>query len=317
MSTPTWLSAIVNAVVYDITAAGILFQEHADGFGLPPMHRFTQRGPQQHGETNRDFRLDPRIITLIAGFARDCDAEVYAARQRLLGIFKPSNIPIKLRWDLSNGAVRQIDTFYSGSLTLPLRSAAAGGIRSQNQSGQTPIGSAGGVYQRSAIELIAHDPTFYDPTLQTVTLANTSFGDGLSVPLPVPFDVGASVLSLSQALTYAGDWLSYPTIRLIGPLTSPVGTNVTTGEVLDFTGSSVPPGDFWDIDLSYGAKTVVDAAGANQLAALSDASDLATFHLAAASDASATLDNTITLTATGGTSVSTLRLQYYHRFIGF
>lgn len=317
MSNPTWLWAIVSGTEYDLTGAGILYQEHGDGFGLPPHHRFTQRGPQQHGETNRDFRLDPRPITLAAGFARECDADVYDARRRLLGIFKSSNTPIKLRWDLSNGAVRQIDTFYDGSMTLPLRSAAAGGIRSQNQSGQTLMGRNGGVYQRTAIDLIAEDPTFYDPTLQVVTLSNTSFGAGLAVPMPVPFSVGASSAALSQAITYAGDWLSYPTLRLIGPLTSPVVQNTTTGEVLDFTGAIIDPTDFWDIDLNYGVKTVVDSAGTSQIGALRDGSDLATFHLAAADDASATRANTIALTATGSTSVSALRVSWYNRFIGF
>lgn len=317
MTMPTWLWAIVGGATYDLTGAGILFQEHADGFGLPPLHRFTQRGPQQHGETNRDFRLDPRPITLVAGFARDCEPDVWAARQRLLGIFKPSNSAIKLRCDLSNGSVRQIDTFYDGSMTLPIHSAAAGGIRSQNQSGQTLIGRDGGVYQRTAIELVAEDPTFYDPTLQTVILSNTTFGNGLTVPMPVPFSVGASVMSISQAVTYAGDWLSYPTLRLIGPLTSPVIRNTTTGEVLDFTGSSVPADDYWDIDLSYGVKTVVDRSGINQIGALVDGSDLAVFHLAAADDASATRVNTITVTATETTSVSALVVSWLNRFIGF
>lgn len=316
MTVPMWLFAIVAGTEYDLTGAGILWQEHGDGFGLPPMHRFTQRGPMQHGETNRDYRLDPRTITLVAGVARPCEGEIYDARRRLLGIFKPSNDPILLRWDLPNGTTRQIDTFYSGGMTLPIGHAAAGAISGQNQSGQTPLYSQG-VYQRTAIELVAHDPTFYDPTLQTATLTNTSFGSGFTVPMPVPFSVGSSVMGVSQGVTYAGDWLSYPVIRLTGPMTDPVVRNTTTGEVLDFTGASIPAGDYWDIDLSYGAKTVTDAAGGNQISTLSDDSDLATFHLAAADDASPSLSNTITVSATGTNSVSATRLQFYNRFIGF
>lgn len=315
MANPTWFWAVVNGVEYDLTGGGILWQEHGDGFGLPPMHRFTQRGPMQHGETNRDFRLDPRTISLVAGVARPTDADLYDARRRLLGIFKPSNTPIKLRWDLSNGSVRQIDTFYSGGMSLPLGHQAAGGIRSQNQSGQTPLVSQG-IYQRTGIELVAEDPTFYDPALQTATLSNTSFGSGLAVPMPVPFSVGASVMSVSQVITYTGDWLSYPLIRLTGPMTDPVVRNLTTGEVLDFTGSSIASGDYWDIDLSYAAKTIVDSAG-NNVPSLLDGSDLATFHLAAPTDASGSFANTLTITASGTNSQSTMRVQWYNRFVGF
>lgn len=317
MSNPTWLWAIVNGVEYDLTSGNILYQEHGDGFGMPPLHRMTQRGPQQHGATNRDFRLDPRTITLIAGVARLCDADVYAARRMLLDIFKPSNTPIKLRWDLSNDTVRQIDAFYDGSMTLPLHSAAAGGIRSQNQSGQTLIGTSGGVYQRTAIDLFCPDPTFYDPTLVTVLMTNTSLGAGLTVPMPVPFSVSSSAMALATVIAYAGDWLTYPVIRLIGPLTNPIVTNVTTGEVLDFTGSAIETGDYWDIDLSYGAKTIVDSTGASRIAALSSVSDLGSWHLAAAPDASATYANTITVTAIGTVSTSAVQLTWYNRFLGF
>lgn len=312
MSNPTWLWATIGGTTYDLTSAGILWFEQADGLGLPPMHRFTQRGPQQHGETNRDFRLDPRQITLIGSFARPTEAELYTARRRLLDIFAPSNSPIVLRWDLSNGAVRQIDTFYSGGLSLPIGTPPDS---SGDRSGQTRLYSQG-IFQRSAIELTAYDPTFYDPTLLTATLTHTTFGGGFVVPMPVPFSVGGSTLGTTLQVTYSGDWLSYPVIRLTGPLDDPVLTNTTTGDVLNFTGASISAGDYWDIDLSYGAKTVIDAAGDSQIAFLTATSDLATFSLAPALDGSASRVNTLTLSATGATSVSAARLQWYSRFVG-
>ena len=33
-------------------------------WGMAPLHRITQRGPFQNGDTDVDFRLDPRIINL-------------------------------------------------------------------------------------------------------------------------------------------------------------------------------------------------------------------------------------------------------------
>lgn len=317
MSNPTWMWAIVGSTTYDLTGAGILYQEHGDGFGLPPHHRFTQRGPQQHGATNRDFRLDPRPLTLVAGFARLCEADVYAARRMLLDIFKPSNTPIQLRWDLADGSVRQIDVFYEGSMTLPLRAPTAGGIRSSNQSGQTPIGRAGGVYQRTAIELIAEDPTFYDPTVHVASLVSGFVGSGLPVPLTVPVAIGSAVFNSTLVIPYAGDWLSYPVITILGPFSDPIITNVITGEILNLTGISIPPGETWTIDLAYGAKTVSDGNGANQLAAVSIDSDLGTWHLAAAPDASSVFPNVILVTGTNATGQSVVTFRYYDRFIGF
>jgi len=315
MSLPNWLWAITGGVQYDLTGAGLFWQEHSDGWGLPPMHRFTSRGPQQHGETNIDFRLDPRIINLVGGTVRDTQSSIADARRRLMGIFKPSNAAILLRWDLANGSVRQIDAFYSDGMSLPLGHVTAGRVSSQNQSGQTPLyGEA--LYQRTAIELVCPDPTFYDPTAHVVTITNTSFGSGLTVPMPVPFSIGASSMNVSQAIAYDGDWLAYPVLRLIGPLTDPVIRNTTTGEVLDFTGATINAGDYWDIDLGYAAKTVTDAAGTSQIGALVDGSDLATFHLAATPTADAPYSNTLTLVAGGANSVSSLRVTYYSRFIG-
>jgi hypothetical protein len=293
----------------------LFWQEHSDGWGLPPMHRFTSRGPLQHGETNIDFRLDPRILNLVGGTVRDNQAKMQAARSRLMGVFKPSNAAILLRWDLADGTVRQIDTYYSDGMSMPIGHVTAGRISSQNQSGETALyGEA--LYQRTAIELVAPDPTFYDPTAHVVTITNTSFGSGMPVPLPVPFSVGPSTMSVSQAIAYDGDWLTYPVLRLIGPLTDPVVRNTTTGEILDFTGATINAGDFWDIDLGYAAKTVTDAAGNSQMAYLVDGSDLGTFHLAATPTADAPYSNTLTLVAGGSNSQSSLRVMYYSRFIG-
>lgn len=316
MTMPTWLWATVAGVDYDLTAAGLFLLEHGDGFGLPPLHRFSSRGPQQHGETDKGFRLDPRIITLVGGVVRETDARMYDARRRLMGVFKPSNDPILLRWDLSNDTVRQIDTFYSDGMSLPIGHAAAGAISGQNQSGQTSLYSQG-LYQRTSIELFAPDPTFYDPTLHTVTIGNTSFGSGLAVPMPVPFSVGSSVMGVTGTIAYDGDWLSYPALHLTGPLTDPIITNLTTAEVLDFTGSTIDAGDFWDIDLRYGFKTIYDASGTSRVGSLADGSDLATWHLAASPVADTPYTNQIRIFASGATSVSALRVSYYSRFVGF
>lgn len=318
MSMPTWFGAFRNGVYFDLTAAGIFWTEQGDGFGMPPMHRFTQRGPMQHGETNRDFRLDPRTITLIGGVVRACERDIYAARQRLLGIFRPSNVPILLRWDLSDGTVRQIDAYYSGGMSLPMGHPASGSGSGSGYSGQTFLHSQG-VFQRTAVELFCPDPAFYDPTQKTATIANPDLGSGgFTVPMPVPFEVGSSqILSAGQTIAYVGTWDAYPVIRLYGPMSNIVLTQSATGEVLSFPTGTVEPGGWWDIDLGYAAKTVVDQDGVSQIDNIADDSDLATWHLTPAPDGTVPYNNIILFTADGTNADSHVRLSWYDRFVGF
>ncbi|NLF16610.1 MAG: hypothetical protein GX595_05045, partial [Lentisphaerae bacterium] len=230
-----------------------------EGFDLAPLHRLTERGPLQHGETDRGFRLDPRVGTLVLQLPPAGDrSEAKTYRQALLGLFAPGYAQLALRWTWDDGTMRQIDVHPTGLI-------------GEHQASFN---------RRVAVTLRAPDPTFYDPAGEAATFALGGGSDALEIPLEVPMVVGASTIDASTAVVNDGDWLSYPhLIRITGPIEDVVITNETTGEKLDFTGVTLGGGEYIDIDLRYGHKTVVDKDGANKIADLTEDSDLATWHL--------------------------------------
>lgn len=121
---------------------------------------------------------------------------------------------------------------------------------------------------------------------------------------------------IAESVTYTGDWRDYPVVRIYGPISSPVLTNSTTGEKLDFTGYTIGSADYYEIDLRYGYKTVKNSAGDNKLAQLSQDSDLATFHLAPASEVPDGV-NVFTLAGSAGGATTLARVVYYNRYMSF
>lgn len=119
----------------------------------------------------------------------------------------------------------------------------------------------------------------------------------------------------SKTITYTGSFRAFPVITILGPITDPVLTNVSTGEDLDFTGITIAGGDSYTIDCRFGYKTVKNAAGTNKIADLSSGSDLATFHLGADPEVSDGA-NAFTLTGTGTDSNTQVTVAYYERFVG-
>ena len=74
------------------TGLGVTVRYLGDqGFGMAPMHRITQRGPLQHGDSDIDFRPDPRILQLPLLIEASTLDSGYMAREALTKIFTPSN----------------------------------------------------------------------------------------------------------------------------------------------------------------------------------------------------------------------------------
>jgi hypothetical protein len=264
-----------------------------DGLGASPVHRLTQRGPLQDGQSDVGFRLDPRAITL-AGVMHGNYTTLNQNRAALVGFCRPSTStnPLKLRWTTPDGLQRQIDVHAVGELGLP--------------SNDWKVFS-----HRFAVQLIAHDPTFYDPAGGSVQFAQTGGGTAMPVPILFPLTFGASVLDVTEVVTLSGAnaWDTYPIIYATGPVTGLILTNNTTGDVLDFTGSSIGSGVTYTIDLRYGAKTVVDSSSVNRIGQLTAASDLATWRLVPG-------NNSITAEGTSISAATDILIQYNQRFIG-
>jgi hypothetical protein len=263
-----------------------------DGLGMPPMRRLTQRGPLQDGDSDVGYRLDPRIIRILLMGSGASDAALAGLRAQMVGFLRPGSDAIKLRWTQDDGTVRQIDTHYSGAMSLP----------SEDWRLAT---------HKINFELRAADPTFYDPVGQSVQFAQTGGGTAMPVPMLFPLTFGASNLNVSETITLAGDnaWLTYPTIIVTGPVAGLVLTNTTIDEVLDFTGFSLGSGDILTIDLRYGAKTVTEDDGTNRIDKLTTGSNLASWRLVPGA-------NSITAVGTGVSSSTAIAIQFNQRYIG-
>ena len=59
--------AIMDGVEYDLNYGDPAKFEGEDDLGMPDLHRMEERGPMQHGTTDRGYRLDPRYPTYVFG----------------------------------------------------------------------------------------------------------------------------------------------------------------------------------------------------------------------------------------------------------
>jgi hypothetical protein len=266
-----------------------------EGLGAAELHRLSERGPQQHGDTDLGYLLDPRFVTLIVGLIGATPSQKWDLQAQLLARLHPSHL-VMLKFELDNGATRQLDCRYSAGLTA-----------------MSPEDNSR--FQRVGAILRAGDPTFYDPSGEAVTFQLGGGGGAWEFPWEIPWTVGASTIDQATAISYTGSAPSFPVIRITGPIDDCVITNETLGLKLDFTGVNIAGGDHYDIDLRYGSKTVVDAAGANKIADLTDDSDLATWRFAEDPDAPGG-ENSIRVAGTSITASTKIEIAYFTRFIG-
>lgn len=290
------LSAIVAGTRYRLDDGNPFYWVGDDGLGMAPLHRLSERSPVQHGETDLGFRLDPRNISIILDTVCFNRSSWEQARAKVLDIFKPSNTPITLELELNEGTFR-IDTYYIGQMTMP----------SVDRIGWS---------QKILVQLKAPDPTFYKSSIEDILFALGGGSDTMEVPTTIPMTVGASSIDSIYSVNYEGTFKTYPSIRIKGAITDPVIENTSTGLKLDFTGVTIAAGDYYDIDLRFGYKTVVDSNGDNQISKLvSESSDLVDFAIEPAPTVP-NGNNSIRVTGTGITENTEVRLTYYNRFVG-
>ncbi len=288
---------ITNGQTLDITGGDPFAVVEEDGLAMQAVRRLTERSAQQHGETDRGFLLDPRLVNLVVEiFPADFDG-FWQARAQLMSYLAPYNSPA-LELELSNGALRRLDCHFIGDI--------AAGSKDRHF-----------IAQKVGLTLRAPDPSWYDPTAAAVTFAlGGGGGSGFVVPTPVPTEIGASTISQTTAVNYTGSWHTNPIIRITGPITNPVLTNLSTDEKLDFTGTTIAAGDYYDVDTRYGRKSVVDSNGDNQISKLTTASDLGTFHIAAASAEVPGGVNSLQLAGSSVTTATKVEVTYFNRYLG-
>jgi hypothetical protein len=275
--------------------AGVTIRLDEDGLGLPPVRRLVERGPGQNGDTDIGYRLEPRIINLALLIATEEPTAYWTARRALQRFLAPSTIPLSLRYVLPTSETRQIDVAYAGGLTW---------------AGSERLVTAHTV----GVQLRAADPTFYDPTPRSLAVTISPAPQAWDIPWAIPWSIGnAGEIDSTATEINTGDWAAYPIITIIGPLTSVVITNQTTGDVLDFSGLSIAASEIVTIDTRPGVKSVTTQSGVNRISALSDDSDLATFRIAAHPDAASGL-NVLTFRGGSGAASTSIELSYQPRY---
>lgn len=298
---PYTLTYTIQGTTYTLSGydavSGLTFNYLGDlGFGMAPLHRITQRGPLQQGDSDVDFRLDPRVLQLPFIFTADTMTQHYAIRDKVLAIFSPSNVVGTLTITRPDGTQRAIATKILGGLSLD-------------------VDAKSGYSVKTIVQMRADDPTWYNPTQNTIAGTSAILGTPTPIPRVYPVTYGASgTINVNTSISYTGTWNSYPNIVAVGPLNNLVIQNTSTGDVITLT-ANIAASTTYTFDLRYGYKTVVDQNGANVLANISAASNLATFNLAPMPQIIGGV-NGINITATGGTSASSVTLTYNDRFIG-
>lgn len=284
-----------DGVVFPLTAPEKWWVLTEEGFGMPPIEYVTQRGPFQHGETLKDFFLRPRIMQLTMRVNGCSRAEYWNLRTQMLAMFAPGRVGISpgmLRKYLANGTVREINVYVVDSPSFPGKVADAWDEWSITDT----------------IRFEAFDPRFKDPNIHTFSYVSSG---GSSGTFPITFPLTIASFSSSGGgipINYVGNWLTYPTIILNGPLVGVLIRNLTTGEKIELTGS-IASGRVVTIDLAFGRKTATLDDGTNVIGLITSDSDIGTFHLAPG-------PNNIQINATGTSAISSVVLTWYDRFIG-
>ncbi len=289
------IQVVRSGTAYSISDSTVSWIEAIEGLDNAPQHRIRERGPQQHGSTDKGYRLDERMIALALGINGASLSALDTLRQTLQGYFRPGTWATSLKFTLGGGAIRYIDG-YGTTLT---GAAFAQGM---------------GFKQSIGVRFECADPTFYDPVEYSWQSAiGTSWAGGLVIPLTVP--VSLALTGYTSTITYAGTWIAYPRMRLYGPIADWKIYNNSTSEKLDGASDTISNGSWYDFDCRYGYKTVTDNGGISQISKLSTDSDMATFHIATDPEVPGGV-NSISVYGTGVGAATQLIIYYYVRYIG-
>lgn len=256
-----------------------------DGAGMAPVRRISQGSPLQHGVTDRGFRLQPRVMTLVLQTEGQNELQADSMREKLAYIFGPTNNQLALCCTRLDGTKRQIDVVVDGTLDFPMSKRLGAG-------------------QEITVPLLAQDPTWYDPTQQVNTVA---------MPTSALVNVSPSAVGTT--------WEDWPVMTIVGPATGLTIQHFYSGDNLIFS-TPIPAGETFIIDTRPGQKRIYrssDGARRDSYVTPATLTNLGTLRMFSEKwlkilNAAATT-NTITAQATGTTGATSFSVSWYKRFI--
>ena len=268
------------------------------GLAMPPFRHRTVKSPSQDGATYLGFSVEPRPVQL-AIHTRGCSRmDMWRLRREFQTVINPAVGSLRFRVSFRDGTIFELhDVRYDANMTV--------GTDGQPEPNVQAFG----------VRFMAYDPLWYrypensaSPALTVIT--------GLIFPITFPIIFGDTWISEDVVITNGGNWNSYPTIELVGPMRAPRIVNVSTGETLEFvSGFKIIDGQVVTITTQFGRKTVLDQNNNNYIGQLTPASDLHTFHLGFDPVITNGL-NTVSFWASECTANSDITVRWYDRYLG-
>lgn len=297
-----------DGVVYDLDDHDTRFIiSGLTNTGMPTISYVTQRGPFQDGETVDSFVLERRVMQMaIRQQYRNRD-EYWSGRNDLLNALRPTRQDPSQAFQMgtlkkyrTDGSIRCIDVVIERGPSM------------------RPVDNVGSWDEwaiQEGISFVAFDPTFYDPTFQAVGFSFSALTD-LVFPITFPITWGGSTIDTTTVEVYDGTYAAFPVLTIVGPLTSPILTNSTTGEYIELS-YAIPIGRTVTIDLRNGVKRAYDDLGTNLTNNITPASDLSLFHIEPEGPLAVGGSNSLRLQGSNALPGATeVTVVYRNRYIG-
>jgi hypothetical protein len=239
MLSVTWFPPDVASITFDDSPFGLA---DIDGLSSTLAKPKTRQGPNQIGVSLTGVSVDPRVITMAVELIAGSAAEMWTLRQQLAAAFATQP-------DSPTGTLRLMR---SGLPTVDIDAIpqTAPEIKMKNE-----------FYAVATIRFFCPNPYFKDPTDSTVLLAilgGLQFVAGSTIQFPLEI----KAFNVQQDINNAGTAPTPVLIKIYGACITPRVRNLTTGEVLEISGT-INNGDYIEINTAYGSKSVtyVDALG--------------------------------------------------------
>lgn len=220
------------------TVSTAFLLEEATGFDSPNMRQSLEDLPEADGAATGNFYFGSRPITFkgkTIGSTAGARNTAFVSLQRALRGMRDQVI---------------------------IKATAAGLPAMQVTAKLDNVRHTGPFVKDFMISMVCADPIIYSQTLNTTSGTGSVATSG--APFPLVFDIpfgGGSGATVSVTATNAGNFDSFPTIRITGPVTNPRITNVTTSQNLYLDAVTLLAAEYVDINMS--AKTVVKSDASN------------------------------------------------------
>ena len=247
---------LYNFTLYDPTLTVSLslgmdnfIYEQLQGIELPPIERYIESSPLQHGASDYGFRLSSRSLSFQLHLRANSPLSFYTLRSELIHILRPyyTLAPSILETKLPDESIWRMQVFCTSLNFTPYANVRGKG------------GTTSPYVQTASFTLSAPNPVWYQHTGATTT-----------------YFYQADIPS-TKNITYTGSWLCHPyPFSVRGPIAHPILTNLSADTKLDLD-YIIPNNQTVLIDLRPGYKTIL-LGSTSLLPYLSADSDLDTFY---------------------------------------